>query len=1054
MLKLRSRRIHKRPFFTFLIVITVIVLIGSYFLMSMGAFGDVTDLLSVKLTQNEIGNPSFGIGINMTGLPVNNFIRNPSFENIEESVFYSVEGYDGKNVFVLPKPEYEKYMKDGVFTGGSMRVLAYNDQVYTRKLETIITDYKIHQPGLWNRTDLPTDRPSEITLKAMAASSNTTVAVGDMGYIVYDVLSATPTQVIWDFTENFVDCIAVADRFYALTENGTLAESSNGRSWNLIPNEVTTDTRYTALGYIDKTCIAVGENGTILRYMPEELRIIPIPFHGVLQDIAGNESVILIVGEDGSLYSGENGSVFRRLSDQESPEGNSSINWTNIVIRNNTFILGGSLGELALGNYSSVNKTFSFTSFYVRDEAGNRISVKSIDQGSEGIMLVLDDEGKLYRSSDYGISWTTVDISEVGRADLLHISDADAIVLSSGKVCHRMRLYTRISYESDQEPVDINRGDMLFLQLERETEANGESYNQWEIFGNTTQAMISDQVPTGGGRTSLVLKGTGTKDEEHILSQVIAPEGQKILKTWEFYRLDIWMKQTDIEDSSVMIWMTGNFEDIGTTFKNVGNGWRKYTHIFSIPGESEIMEKRAQRINIAFRGTGELYLDKVELRTNQSVDQVFDMQSFVEPIQIAGPNYIRLSNLKIGSGLSPDDSWYRGDGNDGLVISPDKTASISGITDITQSLQFVKDTGANPWLVMDSLTSLQDVRNLLAYLCGTFSDEYGALRIEAGKATPWSKDFDRIVFEIQDSHSIFSADVQKGAFVNYIKSEIESAFLTYRELREKVIFIDGMSYSGGVMMSSADFHAADVHADGILSTDKTADITRTAEEAYNIYYDQIPRVLTDPSLVGQESSWLTGEWIRSLQILLKSKTEEDTSPEKVTPISAAAYLYFLLYDMGINSMGILPDIPVDISAQAIADRDYLSLNSDSSVEGAMVLRLISIIKESITGIPMELIIPKEEETSSDLSPRTDQMRTVEGVKGFAYKNGETVSVIFMNLSDQTRLFHLDSDFTLRNAEFSQYSDTGLFLESSNLRRRQNRVNLLPGQFVIITIPVA
>ena len=1052
----RSRRIHKRPFVTFLCVLAVVGVLSGYFLISMGALGGGADLPAVRVSANELGSRSLGIGLNVSELPVNNFVRNPSFENSELNEFFLIEGYQGNKVYVLPKNTSDRYVADDFFTGGSIRVLAFSEQVISRKLETTVTDYRINQPGLWSSTELPGVLPVGFALSAIASSSNTTVAVGSGGYIVSDVMAAVPVFVELEFEGDWVDCIAGGDRFFALAADGSLAVSSNGRTWSLTENTAVSGFEFASLAAIDRSCIAVGERGMILQYLADHVRLIPVDTRQNLRAVGSDGNVVLVAGERGTLLSSVNGSVFRALSDAEIPDGGKSVDWVDVTVKGNLFLLAGARGEVAVGRFSALTNSFSFSAFSVTDESGSPVLLQSIEQTANGVLLALDTRGNLYCSSDGALSWARLDTSESGVSDLLFVSSEDKIVLASDRFCYLTQLYTEISFKSDQEDIDINRGDMLFLGIDEQTEATGDSFNQWEIYGESAEGKVVGQAPTGGGHSSFLLSGAG--EGEHFISQVISTKQFYPLQTQEFYRLDIWLRQNRMKDSDVLVWMTGGFENVGTRFSNVGNGWRQYTYIFTISQKSEFLDEKEQRVNIGFRGTGDLYIDKVELRASAEAERVYDQKYFVEPLREAAPEYIRLENLRIGVGDTSGDSWYLGGGNDGILTDRSGNVEVTGVTDLSQSLQLVKDVGANPWIVIDSMTTLRDVRNILAYLCGSFADEYGSYRIAAGKAAPWSKDFERIVFEITDTNGIFSADLQKGAFVNYIKAEIESSFSVYRELRDKAVFVDGMSYSGGLMTSGADFHCGDLNMELAFSGEGEVGVKSflsKMDEAYSVYYDGIPRILTDPLLSGSDSSVLLGEWIRSGS--LRRFRESDAAGKTRVSVSAAEYASFFLYDLGMSTTGLLADISIAADGRNRAENSFFSeedsAGSISVANGKTILNVLSLLGDAVQGVPLEVIVPETGAVTAENVSATDQLRNLEGVQGFAFQNGDEITLIFTNLSAQARLFRLEGEYSFKGAELSQYADNGAFLESAQMNRRQNRINILPGQVVVVRFRV-
>ncbi|MDR9824039.1 hypothetical protein RCJ22_00280, partial [Vibrio sp. FNV 38] len=75
---------------------------------------------------------------------------------------------------------------------------------------------------------------------------------------------------------------------------------------------------------------------------------------------------------------------------------------------------------------------------------------------------------------------------------------------------------------------------------------------------------------------------------------------------------------------------------------------------------------------------------------------------------------------------------------------------VSACNSLEESLRLVSSCQATPWFVIGSAASQSDIDNFLEYLCGSVSSEYGGKRIDNGTALPWSRQFDKILIEIND----------------------------------------------------------------------------------------------------------------------------------------------------------------------------------------------------------------------------------------------------------------------------------------------------------------
>ena len=1049
-----SRLIRKRPFITFFCVLLVVTVTSGICLFSFGILGENANLPGIHVSSNETGSYVFGTGLNIKKIPVNNLLQNSSFEKTAVSEVFSIEGQTENSVFVLPENIENLYEQDDFFLGGTMRVMSFDEDSLSRKFQTTVTRYKTNQLGLWSKIELPWTVDQDFEVAAVAYSTNTTVAVGQKGAIISDIHAASPRLTSLASGKNLVDCAVYADRFFALAADGSIATSTDGRNWTEEEAVLLSDSSvlFSSLFFLDRSAVAVGSKGSIILYNESGGQVVSSGTSEHLRAITGNGRVVLVAGDNGTLLTSSNGTIFRALSEEEKKDIPDDVNWSSAYVKNNTFFLGGSNGGLSIGSFDDATGLFSFSYKPAQTSKGEAIDIAEIRKMNTGSLLLLSQSGRLYCSSDEGDSWLYLQLEkDLDSADLLSVSSSDKILLTSGRNGYSTQLYTEISFTSGTEAVEIEKGSMLFLEITKNTEGTNVENGAWEIGGEGSRAVCVNQAPTGGGATSLMLSGTAGEDAHHILSQKLSAEDYMPLKKSEFYRLDIWLRQENIKNGEVMVWFSGNFKTLGTTFTNVGGGWRKYSEVFFLSPDADLESFDEQRLNIAFKGDGSLYIDRVELKKNTTADQVF-LEPFISGMKSAKPQYIRLESLQIGAENKKNDTWIAGDGNEGFFVLPDGEKTTMGMLDLSSSLQMVKEVGANPWIVIDSYTSAADMEAILAYMCGSITDDYGKIRFENGKATPWSREFDRIVFEFTDTNAVFLSDIQRSAFSAYMKTTIDSSAY-FPDINDKVLFVDGMPYESKVMVSSADFHASSLFAQiksGESGEKAPALFSAGIKNAYDAYLDKIPRILSNSLVVSESSIQGGNEWIYSSDLYYYR--ENDTGKKIRVPVTSAEYVSFWLYDLGsYTTSGIMADISVSSEKEAIlggaffSDGDFLDAISVSN--GETLLRSFSILENAGLGSPLGVnFIPSPSGSDEDPLSAEDAL---EGVMAFAFRSSVETSVVIANTSNETKTFRLESDEGLRGSSFFRYSSTGKLMDTGVLGRNQNRITLSPGEVVVV-----
>lgn len=1053
-------RIHKRPFVVSISVLAVFLLLGVGTILYFGFFGTNARLDRIRIGAATSNSPVYGMGLNVQNIPTANIIRNASFESSRFDHMFTVFEGSEDYVYLLNEDSEGSGFSDGSFEGGTIRIMSLDEQgKMVQKVESDILDFQVNQMGLWTAM---VNVPDSSSVSFIESSGKISVAFCEDGRFISDVTSSAP-RVIDLGIETLISGTSYADgRFCAVFDDWTIATSTDGKNFNAFSSGSEIEDTVHAVTSLDNVIVAGGDNGALLVYSNGEANNIGPVTDYDLYTAASDGQAMIFAGENGVIISSSNGVVFRQLSDEETPETEGVFNWTCSAYGAGKFVLVGSSGYIAIGTYDKLSGKFTFEVHQTSLQTGNVPVAADVFVDGSGEIILLDDSGRAFIYVKESSLWKELALESLSSISAITAADSGKIVLSKNTSLYTTSILTRVQFSETLSDIELRPGDMCFLSYTESAFSGTSSLTSesndgsWQIYGDNTSALITSDAPTSGGKTSLKITSESTSGDgdAHFVSQVISTDGSKTFFDKKFYRLDLWLKQSGSESGEVLVWISGDFESVGKTFTDVGTGWRHYTFPFVLPAEACTKESGEMRLNIGFLGKGEISVDKVFLGEDKySAESI--PEEYSEIISEANPAYVRLSNIPIGKRNIEFETYLFPIGNEGTYTDPDGKAVTVGCISLEQSLQTVRKSEASPWLLIDSFSSQEQIDHLMSYLCGSISDSYGRMRIDNGTAVPWSSQFDRIIVEIYDSEGLFETDLQKGAYVDYIMGVIQSS-VYYIDIKDKVVFIDGMIYEGGSMLSSADYHSGSVHIDQLLPTQDDPEKMTSEQVVANGYLDfldLIPRITSRP----QETA---GEWIGSSGFVLRTSKSNDTSVEtdlKIIP--ASCYVDFLLADLGIHTTLISVDLPVsDVPYDLDSDRLLSPFDPDGSdreiVSGNMrtFLGVFGVISENMDGTRTSVRIMPALAAENDNISTEEYDSSLDGLKSYAFSNDERTVLIVANLSDRARQFRIEAEFENMNVTVYRYSDKAALLNKTKSETGKSRYTLLPGQFMIVKCP--
>ena len=301
-------------------------------------------------------------------------------------------------------------------------------------------------------------------------------------------------------------------------------------------------------------------------------------------------------------------------------------------------------------------------------------------------------------------------------------------------------------------------------------------------------------------------------------------------------------------------------------------------------------------------------------------------------------------------------------------------------------------------------------------MCGSLTSEYGGKRIDNGTALPWSRQFSRFYIEINDSGKVFKSDIQKASYVNFVISMFTQSE-HFADIKDKTVFLDGMQYDGGTMMSDADNHTMAVK---LFANDTSATYIDNIDTSYVLAQYKSPHIVSGNN---------AGEYINTLD------TDGGNCAKVIAAImtSQADYAEMFLFDASVNF------VPAKYTGSGIftSDRDFINKMT------------VSGLTSGFTGFD-ELYINIKEPLDQGSPVSVEQFMS--NVTSVCFNSGSKSYIVIANSSNSQQSF-LINDNKLGRAEsvISSYDENGRLINERTMRNEHLRHILQPGEFIIVEV---
>lgn len=1005
-----------------MITVVAILLAAAVFMVGIGFFSYRSELVTVTATETDGGDTAAGTGVNAELIPNVNMICDPSFESCNKYYSMLVAGNSGNAVYLKPDSVLSSGFDGKTATGSLVRIVSIDaDGVMNEKYSGNITGFEPARLGAVTPLDDIRGLYGEDSIVKVRGFGGTVCALTQEGFILYDITSQQLAGRV-SSNESFMD-IACADSYVmAISKDGKIYLSSDGKNFNLAKTEGSiTETRdlsqsvFAGSGAVGKTAAAAFGDGTVVSVCEGKVYYSKISSLSGISKFLSFDTGFIAVTVSGDLYTSSNGIVFGHAGSskalQEKITASAGRNGKACFINESGIVVYVDVSKDGI----SINESSSPLS-----HADIPVSITLSDSG---LIVAPHNNGKavtIDRNSGTVSTFTSENVM-VERI-LGHYSDK--IVFDSGKGIYRAQVLSEIDVSGNVPEGAIMADDIIFIGEESSSFGgsveNGSKdqwhiagNDSWDVYGEGTVLSLSNSSYSGTGCARISGNGGGV----HVLSQKLSGLSSDSFKADIFYRLSVWLKSPD-HSGKVQFWLEGKtFGKTGMTVNKVTTSYKQYDYVFAV-NDQMIKNNEEIRVNIAFEGNGTLYADNVYLGPD-SYRTAGIPTHYQEVIKTGSPAAIRLGNLNLASSGFSATSFY---GMSDNSISAEceiggKLKRVSVCNSLEDSLRMVNNCSSSPWFKIGSCATASSVNNFLEYLCGSVSSVYGKKRIDNGTAMPWTRRFDHIYFEINDSEGFFISDTQRAAYVNFVISMFsKSEYFT--DIKDKVIFLDGMKYDGGVMMSSADSHTMPLV---IENDDQNATFIGNMETAFSVAQYDVPRV---------DSSGNKGEYINSITV--------------GDGLNAGKIASLLISDKSAFAEMFLFDAGVSFRPAAYTD-DSMFINSTGFIEAMRVSNVFA----SFRGWK-ELYVDIAEPLDAANKGKAEAFR---GLCSYAvFYNGTDYLMIISNASNSQQAF-LINDNAIRSTKSTvfRYSQNGTLLTESPLRSQSRRNNLQPGEYYIIRI---
>lgn len=1030
---------HGRPIFGItkrtrfaaaMVVVAVVLVLAIVVLGYVGVFGLRSELCEVSATPDKADDTYGGTGINCDLIPNINLVRDASFESCTDYSSILIAGASDKSVFLTPDAVAAADYDTTNCQGDTARIISIDSEgVMSEKFTGVITGYKPARLGAVNMIKDEKSLWDEDRIREMAFYGNMTLALTDSGRLIYDLTNSQLTGVV-NSKDRFTLIDSNDSGVVAVAVNGAVYYSQDGKNYASVyePENLTLGKNVCGIGSSGTSSVVCYKDGTIVTVINGNTAVSSLPNSDATSFVSDGKRFIA-TDSKGNIYSSTNGMVFEKIGESELLKDKTKLlaDATSCVF---CFVADNTNAVILKEN----DKGFVFEESDLAKAAGSLI--KSVDLTDSGLIIAGTEDNKAFAIDIATGKAVNLTSENVVIENIIGVT-GDKVFYDSGTEIYRSQILSELSIEGNLEGIDIIADDILIAghidraaggavsaSDTREYAWDTSSDSTWDVYGKGTNVITTDRAYSGkfGARI------TGSGSDVHAMTQLLPGKAKDNFMSGTFYRLSLYA-MSDKAPEKAYCWIEGEgFGRYGMELTNIGKNYKLYSYVFAVT--DQMVDAGEIRLSIAFEGSGFVLVDDVYLGPD-SYSAAGIPQYYADTLKSGKPTAMRLNNLNIGCNgfaetslyLSAIDSVSREvKGTTSKIEYDDEDNSVyekpgqSVTGSLEDSLRLVKQCSSTPWFVIGPYVDQEDIDKLLEYMCGSLTSEYGGRRIDNGTALPWSRQFSRFYIEINDSGKVFKSDIQKASYVNYVKSMFSQSEY-FSDIKDKTVFLDGMEYSGGTMMSDADYHTMGV---SLVANDSSATYIDNIRTSYILAQYETPHIV---------SGGKSGEYINRL------RTSGSNCGKILSAImmSEADFADMFLFDAAVN---FVPS-KYNGSGMFVGKDEFINMMT------------VSGLTTEFAGFD-ELYIDIREPLDKTVPVSVEQFMSNVTTACFD-KDNKTYIIVANSSSSQQSFLINDNKLGRADSVIRRYDDKGRLINERKMRSDHLRHILQPGEFIIVEV---
>ena len=1020
---------RKTRFAAAMVVVAVVLVMALIVLGYVGVFGLRSELFEIAINTDRADDTFGGVGVNLDVIPNINIVRDASFESTTDYSSMLIAGASGGSVYLTPDTVAAADFNIADCTGDTARIISIDsDGVMSEKFTGKITGFKAARLGVVTLIKDENYIWDDDRIRELAFYGNNVLGITENGRLISEITNGQLTTVV-DLDERITLIDSNDTGVVAVGLSGNIYSSQDGRNFSLIYEPDTSKGIHSisGIGSSGSTFAVCYGDGTVVTITNGRTAVSCLPHSNITSFVSDRER-FLAVDSKGYIYSSTNGMVFENIGVSQLLAG---------ADKPLTCAANGIYGFVADGNNAVVvnfrEPTVVIETTNLTQAVGAEI--KTLEITDSGLIVVGTSDKKAF-AVNLDTDKSTPITSESTLIEKLIGVNGDRVYYDSGKDLYRAQILSELSVEGNLDSVDVIADDILItghvLKAASGTVvASGDDpwvfseYSAWDVYGGGTNVISTDR--SYGGRYGARMTGRG--EGVHAMTQTLHGKATDNFISGTFYRLSLYAMSDDAPDK-VYCWLEGEgFGRVGFELTPVGSNYKLYSYVFAV---TDLMAEAEEiTLNLAFEGAGSILVDDIYLGPD-SYNAAGIPSYYADTLASGSPSAMRLNNLNIGSSGFAEYSMYlmsadsvsdyitgtnsRADYSDWSSDDVSVNESQSVTVSLEESLRLVKKCNSTPWLVIGPYVSQNEIDNLMEYLCGSMTSEYGGKRIDNGTALPWSRQFTRFYIEINDSGKVFKSDVQKAAYVNYVISMFSQSEY-FSDIKDKTVFLDGMNYDGGTMMSAADNHTMGVK---LVANDSTETFNNNINTSYVIAQYNTPHIVSGNN---------GGEYINSLV------TDGSNCGKIISAIMTpeADFAEMFLFDASVNF----------VPSKYTGNEMFTGRNHFTN------MMTVSGLVTGFAGYD-ELFLNINEPLDKSVIASVDQFSA--NVTTACFNKGPVTYLVIANSSDSPQSFLInDNKLGRTDTIIRRYDAEGRLLTERGFRYDHMRHILQPGEFIIVEI---